>query len=349
MSQPIAMTPELDGIEEPDLQTVLYPTYAYLHPRRPIWRIQVHGQVYRDLPLSLSKRWMLRGLQRALHLTPAEANGELFQSRVHGFLTQPKSGIRMRVMIGNDVHRLTRRSKRSGIFQGRIDTPVANVASIAEPTEPLKMVRQLTIAGDDCSGIVYLAQRQGVSIISDIDDTIKHTDVTNRSKMLERTFLESFEPIEGMVDLYQQWAEQGCMFHYVSSSPWQIYQPLQDFLDGYGFPGGSMHLKWFRLRDEIFKRWRFLRRKNKAGVIASLIKRMPQRKFLLIGDSGERDPEIYAKVARRFPDQTIACAIRQIDKRPMDTKRRQHLAKYLGNVPLIVFRDPREIIGVINP
>ncbi len=82
-----------------------------------------------------------------------------------------------------------------------------------------------------------------------------------------------------MVELYQQWADQGVLFHYVSSSPWQIYEPLHRFLNDFGFPGGSMHLKWFRLRDEIFKRWRFFRRKSKAGVIEALIKRMPQRKF----------------------------------------------------------------------
>jgi phosphatidate phosphatase APP1 len=195
----------------------------------------------------------------------------------------------------------------------------------------------------EAAGTVYLAGRSGISVISDIDDTIKMTDVTSRSRMLARTFLEDFEPVEGMAQVFQYWSEQGGLFHYVSSSPWQIYRPLEEFLTSHAFPSGSMHLKWFRLRDEIFKRWRIIRRKSKAGVIATMIKRMPYRKFLLVGDSGERDPEIYAKLARRFPEQISGIYIRDLQERPIDGKRHDRLIKRLDSVPLTLFCEPIEI------
>jgi phosphatidate phosphatase APP1 len=39
----------------------------------------------------------------------------------------------------------------------------------------------------------------------------------------------------------------------------------------------------------------------------------PRRKFLLVGDSGERDPEVYAEVARRHPDRVAGVAIRRVE------------------------------------
>jgi phosphatidate phosphatase APP1 len=73
---------------------------------------------------------------------------------------------------------------------------------------------------------------------------------------------------------------------------------LQEFLHAQQFPTGSMHLKWFRLRDELIKRF-IIRRKSKFGVINNMVKRMPQRHFVLVGDNGEKDPEMYAKIASK--------------------------------------------------
>ena len=134
------------------------------------------------------------------------------------------------------------------------------------------------------------------------------------------------------------WAEQGALFHYVSSSPWQIYDAVNQFLIDERFPLGSMHLKWFRLRDEIFKRWQILRRKSKGGVIRSLIRRLPERSFVLVGDSGERDPEIYAKLASKHPSQITRICIRQIDANPLDTARLNKIYRRYGmTVPIQVF------------
>jgi len=366
-----AMTPENDPAQVAPVQSILYPTYAYHHPRRQAWRIQVQGNLYRKLPVSLAKRLMLKGLRRALQMPPETSDGRVFESRVDGFLVTPEKGTKVRVMADNFVYRLRQRSKRSGLFQGRIDIPLSMI-QLTEAVQPNDLPKpdspklsslglgywvipsrssvfelQTDLEFGATTGKVYIADRTGLSVITDIDDTIKITDVTSRSRMLSRTFLEPFEPIEGMASLYQKLHRQGAMFHYVSSSPWQIFGPLQEFLDENGFPGGSMHLKWFRLRDEFFKRWSIIRRKSKAGTIVAMIKRMPQRTFLLIGDSGERDPEIYAKIAKRFPRQVREVWIRDVAGNPMTDLRRDRLVAWMGAIPLRVFCEPKELLAVL--
>ncbi len=340
------MTPDKDNSIEPTLQTILYSSYAYLHPSKDVWRVQVQGQAYRDRPLPFSKRFLLRGLKRALKLTAEQSQSEIFQSRVRGFLASPETGKRFRIQHGPETYRIRQRSRRSGLFQGRFDLPATAMHRIGSDVS--KLAIQLSPDCGDAAGSVYLAGRSGISIISDIDDTIKQTDVTSRTRMLARTFVEEFESIDGMAEVYRHWSEQGGMFHYVSSSPWQIYNPLEEFLENHGFPSGSMHLKWFRLRDEFFKRWRIIRRKSKAGVIAMMIKRMPYRKFMLVGDSGERDPEIYAKLASRFPRQVMGILIRDLKERPIDGKRHERLIKRLDSIPMTLFCEPSEIADSLD-
>ena len=92
--------------------------------------------------------------------------------------------------------------------------------------------------------------------------------------------------------------------------------------------------------DEIFKRWQIIRRKSKGGVIRNLIKRLPERTFLLVGDSGERDPEIYAKLASKFPAQVARICIRQIDANPLDADRLNKIYRRYGmTVPIQVFAN----------
>jgi phosphatidate phosphatase APP1 len=339
------MTPESVSPTEPTIQSVLYSTYGYLHPKKSVWRIPVQGRVFSERVPSFSQRILVRGLKATLRVTPDALQRQFFQERVHGFIVHPEKGSRIRLWHEAEAYRIRQRSRGSGLFQGRIEIPRQNGA-------PSNHCECLTIRTNDdlgeATGRVFLAGSTGVSIVTDIDDTIKITDVTSRSRMLSRTFLEAFEPIAGMADVYRHWAEQDALFHYVSSSPWQIYSPLERFLREHGFPEGSMHLKWFRIRDEILKRWRIIRRKSKIGVIGSMIKRMPYRKFLLVGDSGERDPEIYAKLAKKFPCQIIGLVIRDLEARPIDGKRYAKLLKRCGPVPLKIFREPDEIIDTLE-
>jgi hypothetical protein len=294
---------------------------------------------------------MLKGLCRALNRrewSESAVDTEIFQRRVAGFLANSAAGHRPCVEVADAVYRLRRKSKTSGLFFGRLDL---DSHAFSNPSHRQHSVLEyrcfLQESQVESVGRLYLAEPTGWSVVSDIDDTIKYTHVTSRRAMLRATFLKPFMTIAGMESVYQDWASQGALFHYVSSSPWQLYGELDAFLRHAGYPAGSIHLRWFRLRDEMFKRWRLLRRKSKGGVIASMIKRMPDRRFVLVGDSGERDPEIYAKLAQRYRsvDQIL---IRDLEEHPMDFSRLRKIHRKIGSRSLILFREPEEIRHAVS-
>ncbi|QNK65915.1 phosphatidate phosphatase App1 family protein [Variovorax sp. PAMC26660] len=161
-------------------------------------------------------------------------------------------------------------------------------------------------------GQSLIVPAQGVSIISDIDDTIKHTQVRDRREMLLNTFARRFEATPGMAAYYRALAKTpDTRFHYLSASPIQLYPALSDFIRGADFPEGSMHL-----RESTT--WRTLipgdedSRAHKLGVIERLFTEFPQRRFVLVGDSGEADPEIYAQVMRAHAGRIDGIVIRDV-------------------------------------
>jgi phosphatidate phosphatase APP1 len=79
----------------------------------------------------------------------------------------------------------------------------------------------------------------GLSVISDIDDTVKVTNVANRRELLANTLFREFRAVTGMPEIYREWEAHGAAFHYVSASPWQLASCLERFLGESGIPGGS--------------------------------------------------------------------------------------------------------------
>jgi phosphatidate phosphatase APP1 len=161
-------------------------------------------------------------------------------------------------------------------------------------------------------GQALIVPAEGLSIISDIDDTIKRTQVRDRREMLLNTFARRFEAAPGMAAYYRTLSQTpGTRFHYLSASPIQLYPALADFVRDAGFPIGSMHL-----RESTS--WRTLipgdqdSRTHKLGIIERLLADFPRRRFMLVGDSGESDPEIYGHVARTYPNRIDSIAIRDV-------------------------------------
>lgn len=354
----LRMSPEQAIRNDTDPEVQLFPTIGYPIATNSLWRIQIQGRISQSAPAGFGKRLMLRGLIRALDLPSETAQGELFQHRIRGFLTAPIAGARVQVELAGQHYVLRRKSKASGLFNCKLDLTTRQLqnyrtyglSSLPDlQKDHREFLQKWDIGLGQTSSPVFLAERRGVSVVTDIDDTIKVTDVNSRRRMLQRTFAEQFVAIDGMAKIYQNWSQQGALFHYVSSSPWQIFDSVYQFLIDEQFPMGSMHLKWFRLRDEIFKRWQILRRKSKGGIIRTLIRRLPERTFVLVGDSGERDPEIYAKLASKYPTQVARICIRQIEANPLDAVRLNKIYRRYGmTVPIQVFANPIQL-GELKP
>ncbi|CAO3622964.1 unnamed protein product [Cunninghamella echinulata] len=159
-------------------------------------------------------------------------------------------------------------------------------------------------------GIVNLIEPTGISIISDIDDTIKETQILHGARtVLQNTFFNETNDIPGMAEAYMKWYTQGASFHYVSNSPFQLLPFLQQFLNTSQFPPGSMHL---RLDGSLLARLIEIPGRAKRDAILSIMNDFPQRQFVLVGDSGEIDLEIYTKIALEHPDRILKIFIHDI-------------------------------------
>lgn len=197
-------------------------------------------------------------------------------------------------------------------------------------------------------GQMVLVSEEGMSIISDIDDTIKDSHVLDKQLLVRNTFVNPLHSVAGMSDLYQTWAtpNQHLSFHYVSSSPLQLFPLLTEFLQQEKFPTGSLHLRQIKLIDELFKEGSSSQR-HKQKQIRELLKQFPKRRFILIGDSGEADPEIYAAVAKDYPDRIHSILIRDVTSETAEAPRYQKTFKSIPKEKWRIFVEPKDLKNIL--
>jgi len=292
-----------------------FPTYA--HRTAAGWRATVAGMVSRPLPEKSRRRGLLVAvLKRLLDLEEADLDSDLFRRRAESFLFQRVGGRQVRVTIGDLVFEAGP-SDRSGHFQATLHLDDDLVAGLCPEAGWLGYQAVADEEGEEpaAAGRIHLVGREGSSVISDIDDTVKVSNVADRRELLRNTLLREFAAVPGMPEAYRRWAEAGAVFHYVSASPWQLSNCLAAFLGTAGLPAGSMHLKLFGLKDTTPLGRLTDRKRSKRRAIEQIMADFPDRRFLLVGDSGERDPEVYAAVARRRPGQVAGVLIRRVPDR----------------------------------
>jgi phosphatidate phosphatase APP1 len=154
-------------------------------------------------------------------------------------------------------------------------------------------------------------------IISDIDDTVVKTSATSLLAMSRNTFLNNAHsrlPFAGVSEFYRalQLGRNGMRnnpFFYVSSSPWNLYDLLIDFLDLNNIPEGPLLLRDFGLEKDNTTSSHM---GHKFREIENILMTYPHLKFVLIGDSGQEDPVIYREVVKKFPGRVLAIYIRDV-------------------------------------
>ncbi len=159
-------------------------------------------------------------------------------------------------------------------------------------------------------------------VISDLDDTVIRTDVTQKLRMLRTVFLGNARtraPFPGVAAFYRA-LQQGAgrtpfnPIFYVSSSPWNLYDLLTEFLTVQEIPLGPLMLRdWGITQGEILPSGN---EAHKLAAIRRVLDLYPALPFILIGDSGQEDPEIYHRVVRDYPDRIRAVYIRNVHPLP---------------------------------
>lgn len=155
-------------------------------------------------------------------------------------------------------------------------------------------------------------------IISDIDDTIVPTGATRVREMLKTTFFRNAHsrvPFPGVAAFYQALAKGTTgngsnPFFYVSSSPWNLYDFLKEFMDVHNIPQGPLMLRDIGLSREYF--FSGSHTQHKLMQVERIFKIVNNIPFILVGDSGQHDAEIYFQLIREFPGRVKMVYIRDV-------------------------------------
>jgi phosphatidate phosphatase APP1 len=192
--------------------------------------------------------------------------------------------------------------------------------------------------------VILPPQSAQFGIISDLDDTVIQTDVLHLISMARNTFLQNSRtrlPFSGVAGFYRA-LQQGTNksynpIYYVSSSPWNLYDLLLDFFTVRDIPVGTMFLRNLGF-PEVYEEGH---QSHKLSVIQQLLDSYPQLPFILIGDSSQLDPEIYAQVAERYPHRIRVIYIRDVTPLSARDEQVQHLAQRLKalGVDLLLVKD----------
>lgn len=328
-----------------DERVIFFPTAAQWSEDHQSWLVPIHGWIFEPEHDDALRGAMVGEVRDALELEPSEPATRIFDERIRLFLVDNERGKRIGIQIAGEKHVLNA-SSADGHFAAMIrlaaasDEPFMNdgvlrYEAITSPTDRRTF-----------HGVSHGLRPHGISVISDVDDTIKVTEVLDKKKMIHNTFFREFRAVNGMSAAYSRWAEAGAQFHFISASPWQLYEPLSAFMQQAGFPRATVHLKRFRLKDSSFVKLFEDPIKYKLSAIESLLQAFPKRTFILVGDSGEKDPEVYGIVARRYPSQVRRIYIRDVTGEPSNGPRFQEAFRGLSTDAWQLFRDPAKLQGI---
>jgi len=193
------------------------------------------------------------------------------------------------------------------------------------------------------------------AVISDIDDTVLRTGLTEGLVAVRQTLLGSAatrRAIPGMAALYRGMAagfgtKPAPSFYYLSTGPWNLYEVLTEFLELRGFPKGVLHLTdWGPQERYVMRSGKEHKRLSLARAFAAY----PKTKFILVGDSGQNDPLVYVEAAREHRHQVKAIVILDVGEHMAERAaelRAWQIELADENVPFYFVADATEAANVL--
>lgn len=294
--------------------------------------VRVYGRVLEEKPIPLP--------------SATDTAMRNFRSMMKRFLSAEVPGARVRARTG-DAERVVI-ADDDGFFEVRVE-PETDPAMTWQPVS-LELMWPLSRGQSEARAIGYALvppeDPRGFGVISDIDDTVLQTGVTNLLTMLRVVLFSNVHarlPFAGVAAFYRALGSgsDGTSHNpifYVSTSPWNLYDLLTDFLQLRGIPLGPLFLRnWGGLKD-------LLRGGDphafKLETIRDILDAHPSLPFVLVGDSGQHDAEVYARIARERPDRVRVVYIRQVGhpERADNVQKISAQMKALG-VPMLLVQD----------
>jgi phosphatidate phosphatase APP1 len=255
----------------------------------------LYGRVHQGEPLALPKAG--EGLETKLH--------ETFQNLdVHAL---PHAQVRLSGFPGGE------RFTADGHGFLKVPLPAGMQSGTVGVTAQLE-TPNYTMASATTSVQVVGATSPLVGVISDIDDTLTDTRVTDKLEMLKNTFFHDTYDVTTFADAPEALvaiAGKGTNslptlpVFYLSGSPWALHERISDAFDRLEFPHGAMILR--RYTQEPLDPYDF-----KHPHLLEIVDASPGCKWVLFGDTGEKDPEVYHTLMQERPGTVSAVFIHNV-------------------------------------
>lgn len=182
--------------------------------------------------------------------------------------------------------------------------------------------------GKSCKGEYLVPDETATGVISDIDDTLL---ISHSTKWMKKMILLLFRNAYSRktIPMVKHWhiklnSLNGELhpdgFFYVSNSEWNLYDFLVDFFEINTLPKGVFLLQNLKegLRDLV--RSGRVKSDHKINAIRGLLDFYPDKPFILVGDNGQKDMEIYADICREYKGRIKGVMIRKIPHRSSENR-----------------------------
>ena len=276
-------------------------------------------QAYRGYG-SPSEAYLMGRVFRQPSLGLPAREGTLLRDLLDVLRRSVRWGVKAATVVADiDGSRHTVETDRDGYFDVhmKLDRPLPDDRSWHLATLDVYLNDEHTISGK--TEVYVPPPAVDLAVISDIDDTVMYTGVANKLKMFYRLFFEKADrrtAFPGVAPFYQALfagadGQRRRPLLYVSRGPWSIYEILEAFFQRNRIPVGPILF----LREWGLSLQRPLPRKavdHKAKMIEKMLSLYDSLPFVLIGDSGQHDPETYARIVREYPGRIRAIYIRKI-------------------------------------
>lgn len=246
---------------------------------------------------------------------------QLLRANLAPFFTAEVPNASVRVQLGDRYQDVV--TDREGYFTAIInaaDLPAGHLIVTTTPLDPPGQPLQATVHNPD--------PNVDFAVVSDIDDTIIDSGVAHGAWTTLKTVLlsdgPSRVPLDGAAALYQLLAKaadgMNRPFVYLSTSPWNLANFLETFLERHKFPSGPLVLTDWGFGSH--GRLRVRSYEHKLDALRKLAVGLPRQRFILLGDSGQVDAEIYAAFVAEHPGRVAAVYIRSAGESTVERVRR---------------------------
>ncbi len=275
---------------------------------------------------------------RPLPAVKGEGVGAALLRTLRDFLTDELPGVPLRVTVADATVEVVTDAEGYFITRVRPDPDLLTTPWTTGTVELGGDYRGLTGTHRTPLEVRVPAPSARFGILSDIDDTVLQTGVQRVGHMVRQTLTGSAltrTPFPGAPEFYRDLAAGVNPVFYVSSSPWNLHTFLVAFLRHRAFPLGPVLLRDLLGTDSG--------RGQKADRIHEVLDLHPDLPFVLIGDSAEQDPEIYAEVVRRCPGRVLAVFIREVRLDPGDGRVERVSGAWADDVPFVLAADTDDV------